>query len=68
METTVYLFYIEDETIARELKLLGGDDASHARWLDVDSALLGDAGSLYADHRAFLQRALQQEREYLGAA
>ena len=68
METTVYVFYVDDETMARELKLLGGDDASHARWLDVDSALLNDADTLYADHRAFVQRALLQEREFLGTA
>jgi ADP-ribose pyrophosphatase len=68
METTVFLFYI-DEKIASRLTLSGGSDALHARWLDVDGELL-KAGSdtLYADHKDFVRLAIERERVYLGTA
>jgi hypothetical protein len=56
LETTVYLFVITDDAIATSLKLVGGDDASHARWLTIDGSLMS---TLYADHFTFVQRALQ---------
>jgi len=64
METTVYLFYI-NEALAARLTLSGGSDALKARWLDIDAELLNSNHTLYADHRDFVERALQ-EREYLG--
>lgn len=55
IETTVYLFMITDDAIATSLKLVGGDDATQACWLDLDEAGLA---SLYADHRVFVERAI----------
>jgi ADP-ribose pyrophosphatase len=64
METTVFLFYIDD-SLASRLTLSGGSDALHARWLDVDGELLKPGSdTLYADHKDFVLRALE-EREYL---
>lgn len=39
-------------------KLVGGDDASRARWLTIDDSLMS---TRYADHFTFVQRALQPE-------
>jgi ADP-ribose pyrophosphatase len=66
METTAYLFYIEDN-LASRLTLSGGSDALAAKWLDVDGELLKrGAQTLYADHKDFVLRALEQEQDYLG--
>jgi hypothetical protein len=66
VETTAYLFYIEDEGVARNIKLSGGSDALHAKWHDIDGKLLGDGDSLYADHKELVRRALDEHKDYLG--
>lgn len=57
LETTVHLFFVTDGAIAASLKLVGGDDASHARWLTIDDTHMS---TLYADHITFVQRAVNQ--------
>mmetsp|Transcript_23629 Transcript_23629/g.59918 ORF Transcript_23629/g.59918 Transcript_23629/m.59918 type:complete len:409 (+) Transcript_23629:580-1806(+) len=67
METTACLFYVRDEALASRLTLTGGSDALSAKWLDVDGELLKrGAETLYADHKDFVLRALEQEQDYLG--
>lgn len=66
VESTVYLFYITDDLAAR-LELSSGSEVASACWLDIDAELLsGEVGkTLYADHKDWLLRALEQERKYL---
>jgi hypothetical protein len=73
VETSVSLFYIEDEAAAKGITL-SSDDTTRPHWLDVDwldddsTRLKEDDDTLYADHKDFIKKAFDQEWEYLGLA
>jgi len=57
METSACHFHVDDALLRAELKLVGGDDAVRARWLDVaDNA---DFNALYASHRSMVVKAVE---------
>ena len=53
METVVYHFHDDDGTKFKGIRLAAGDDAKHAKWMDIDSDL-----KLYATHRQFVHQAV----------
>lgn len=53
METACYHFHIKDPELQR-LKLNAGDDASHAKWVDITDSL-----NLYASHKKMVMDALK---------
>jgi len=55
METVCYHFHC-DAVLGEHLKLQAGDDASHVRWLTIDSNV-----NLYASHQQFVAMALSKE-------
>jgi ADP-ribose pyrophosphatase len=59
METTVMHFHCSKE-LGEMLPLQAGDDASHVRWLTLDSPLDADSLKLYADHGRFLMMAMDK--------
>jgi hypothetical protein len=66
-QTSCVHFHIADDFLAQHLKLEAGDDASHARWLDISDAE-SDFNNLYASHRDMVIRALMQDPAKFGAA
>ena len=59
-QTSCYHFHITDDFLAKHLRLEAGDDASHARWLDVTDEE-SDFKNLYASHRDMVLKALQRD-------
>jgi len=62
METVCVHFHIDDPHLAANLKLVGGDDASQARWLNIDDSE-EHFRKLYASHRKMVIQALLLEKE-----
>lgn len=67
VKTTCVHFHIEDDFLAKNLKLKGGSDAVNARWLDIDDSQ-PDFANLYASHRDMVIQALKADPKKFGAA
>ena len=51
METVVFNFHDEDNSIFNNFELQAGDDAGSVTWKDIDQSI-----SLYANHKIFIEK------------
>jgi len=65
METVCVHFHISDDLLATSMRLQAGDDATKARWLDINDDE-EDFRKLYASHREMVIRALKKNTAMFG--
>ena len=56
METQCHHIHIKDPELAKSLPLLGGDDATHAKWMDIAETDL----NLYASHEDWVKKVVRK--------